>query len=211
MTGRLGRLPDHAGAVELLDRSLAYTRVALAAVTDDRLGAPTPCAGWDLARLLTHMEDSLDAFGEGAAGAVRLTSTTTAPAGERVASLQRKACALLGAWSSPVPATVRVGEQPMDTSLLALAATLEITVHGWDVASSLGLDHPLPEALARQLLPVALTLVTPAERGSHFADPRPPGGAAGAGALLLSYLGRSMTGPPTPENVKPGAGPRIAS
>ena len=209
MTGRLGRLPDHAGAVELLDRSLAYTRVALAAVTDDRLGAPTPCAGWDLARLLAHMGDSLDAFGEGATGAVRLTTST--PAGVRVASLQRQACALLGAWSAPLPASVRVGEQPMDTSLLALAATLEITVHGWDVACSLGLDQPLPEALARQLLPVALALVTPAERGSHFADPRPPGGAAGAGALLLSHLGRSMTGPPTPENVKPGAGPRIAS
>ena len=41
------------GAVELLERSLAYTRTALAGVDDSPAGlrVPTPCAGWDLAML----------------------------------------------------------------------------------------------------------------------------------------------------------------
>ncbi|GEP39952.1 TIGR03086 family protein [Nocardioides psychrotolerans] len=209
MTGRLARLPGHDGAVELLDRSLAYTRVALAAVTDDRLSARTPCERWDLARLLAHMEDALDAFGEGATGTVRLTTTT--PAAGRVRTLQQKACALVGAWSHEVPPSVTVGGRALDTSVLALTAALEITVHGWDVAWSVGLDHPVPDALADRLLPVARTLVTPSDRGTRFAAPTLPDLSCSASALLLGHLGRRMTGPPGQENVKPGAGPQIAS
>lgn len=197
-----------AEAVELLDRSLAYTRVALAAVTDDRLDGATPCTGWDLARLLAHMEDSLDAFGEGATGTVRLT--TTMPAVVRVGALQRKACALLGAWSAAVPASISVAEQRLDTAVLALTAALEITVHGWDVAQAVGIDHPVPEALAESLLPVALALVAAADRGSRFAEPvRPP--TASASALLLGHLGRTLTGPAGSGRATPGAGPLIAS
>lgn len=209
MSPRLAPLPDHDGAVELLDRSLAYTRVALAAVTDDRLGARTPCEGWDLARLLAHMEDSLDAFGEGATGRVRLT--TTPPADVRVRTLQQKACALLGAWSHEVPASVTVGGRALDTSVLALAAALEITVHGWDVACAVGLDHPVPDALALELAGVARTLVTPADRGTRFAAAAPLDARPSASALLLGHLGRRMTGPPGQESAKPGAGPQIAS
>ena len=36
------------GAVELLERSLGYTRVVLTHVGPHNLTAPTPCAGWDL-------------------------------------------------------------------------------------------------------------------------------------------------------------------
>lgn len=209
MSARLAPLPDQDGALELLDRSLAYTRVALAAVTDDRLGARSPCEGWDLGRLLAHMEDSLDAFGEGATGAVHLTVAT--PADLRVHRLQQKACALVGAWSREVPSSVTVGGRALDTSLLALAAALEITVHGWDVAWCVGLEHPVPEALARRLLPVAQALVTPEDRASRFAPALPPDPRSSACALLLGHLGRRMTGPPGQDCAKADAGPQIAS
>ena len=64
-----------AGAVELLERSLAYTRVALAGVTEAQLANPTPCRDWTLRDLLAHMDDSLDAFAEAAGGSVALTPT----------------------------------------------------------------------------------------------------------------------------------------
>ena len=73
MCAKSARCPvsaDLNGAVELLERSLAYTRVALADVRPDLLGRPTPCAGWSLGHLLAHMEDALDAFTEAAAGRV---------------------------------------------------------------------------------------------------------------------------------------------
>ncbi|GEP35291.1 hypothetical protein NSZ01_30590 [Nocardioides szechwanensis] len=199
------------GAVELLDRSLAYTRVALAGVRDERLSAPTPCAGWDLARLLQHMEDSLDAFGEGARGRVGLAGTgpRTVPSAVRVGSLQQKACALLGAWSHP-PARVRVGPYVVDTGLVAEVAALEIAVHGWDVAQALDLEHPLPEALSRRLLPVAEGLVTDADRGRRFAPARPVGVASDT-ARLLGFLGRDLTGPHGQINGNRSTGPQIAS
>ena len=59
--------------------------------------APTPCAGWTLARLLAHMEDALDAFTEAAAGHVAVTPAP--PTDDRVDALREKACALLGAWA----------------------------------------------------------------------------------------------------------------
>ncbi|MEJ7834007.1 MAG: TIGR03086 family metal-binding protein [Nocardioides sp.] len=182
-------------AVELLDRALAYTRGTLAGVTDADLGQPTPCHRWDLGQLLAHMEDALDAFAEGAGGMVSVAAAVPAPV--RVASLQRKACALLGAWAGQRPSSVRVDDQWVATEVVVAVAALEITVHGWDVGVATGRGNPLPEDLARRLLPVARGFVAADDRGTRFGDPLPPG-ARGSSADhdLLAFLGRDRTGPP---------------
>lgn len=210
MSGPLDPLP---AALELLDRSLAYTRVALAAVRDDALGAPTPCRGWDLAQLLAHMDDALDAFTEGAGGAVAPVppDRSAAPtAALRVHSLQTKACALLGAWSAPVPDRVRVGDRDLRTATVAAAAALEVTTHGWDVARALRLDHPVPEALARALLPVAHALVASDDRPTRFGPALVPADTHVA-TRLLAHLGRDRTGPGLQERLNRGTGPGLAS
>lgn len=180
-------------AVELLDRALAYTRGALAGVTDADLGRATPCERWDLGRLLAHMEDALDAFAESAGGTV--STTAVVPAQVRVASLQRKACALLGAWSGQRPTAVRVGDQWVATESVVAVAALEITVHGWDVGVATGRGNPIPQDLARRLLPVARGNVASDDRGTRFGEPLPPGPRS-ADAELLAFLGRDRTGPP---------------
>lgn len=178
------------GALELLDRSLGYTRVALVAVRPDHLGLATPCRLWTLGELLEHMEDGLDAFIEAAGGRVTTIPDPAArqpPAGR----LQTKACHLLGAWSASQPAAVSVEGAPLPAELMVATAALEITVHGWDVARSLGLDHPVPDAFAARLLEVADLVVAPEDRGVRFDPPvRPPTGASYA-AQLLGQLGRS--------------------
>jgi uncharacterized protein (TIGR03086 family) len=177
-----------AGAVELLERSLGYTRVALAGVTDDRLGAPTPCRDWTLRDLLAHMEDSLDAFSEGAGGAVGLTRTGSAP---QIVVLQQKACALLGLWSGRAPADTRVGGIGLATDVLVATAALEITVHGWDVAQATGHGSPIPEGLARDLIPVAHRTVDDTDRGIRFAPALPEPAGATADVRLRAFLGRA--------------------
>lgn len=174
--------------VELLDRSLAYTRVALAAVRPTTLTRRTPCARWDLGTLLAHMDDALDAFLEAAGGSVRTLTSPGEPGVGAVDSLQRKACALLGTWSGARSRhdAVVVGGAPVDTGLLVVAAALEITVHGWDVATALDLQHPVPAALAAALLPVARATAD----AEHFAEPLPVPRGAPDDVRLLAALGR---------------------
>lgn len=176
------------GAVELLERSLAWTRSGLALVTPGRLRDPTPCAEWDLAALLHHMDDALDAFTEAATGSVSLVPIAEAP---RLESIRDKACALLGWWCEHPPDDVRVGDLHLPAGLLVGAAALEITVHGWDVGQATGALRDVPDDLAQELLPVAQAVVLPEDRPDRFAAPRRTGQTAGSADVLLGFLGRS--------------------
>lgn len=184
------------GAVELLERALGYTRVALQGVDESSTGtmaAPTPCARWDLVHLLAHLDDALDAFTDAAAGLVVLhpVPEQTTP----VEALREKAGALLGAWLGAAPRRVSVGDAGMPAPLLVAAAALEIAVHGWDVAQATGQDHPVPGDLAARLLGPARRLVGPADRVSRFGPPHETPGCA-PDVQLLAYLGRGTHGHP---------------
>lgn len=181
------------GAVELLDRSLAYTRGTLAGVRPDLLDRPTPCSAWRLGQLLAHMEDSLDAFLEAAAGEVALRPVARAES--RVDSLREKACALLATWAEAAPTWVGIGDAGLQTPLLVAAAALEITVHGWDVGQATGAGTPVPAGLASALIGIAPRLVPARARGPFFAIPAPTCADAPASTRLLGYLGRDVSGP----------------
>jgi uncharacterized protein (TIGR03086 family) len=200
--------PALTGAVELLERALGYTRVALADVGPHNLGAPTPCAGWTLARLLAHMEDALDAFTEAAAGQVQVEHPP--PTDNRVEALREKACALLGAWAAARPVAVTVGDRQLDAPLLVGAAAMEVAVHGWDVAQATGRRTPLPDDLARGLHPVAARTVAPRDRGTAFGPALVPARPDSPGDVLMAYLGR-MTGPVGWNHREPPAPNEIAS
>lgn len=178
------------GAVELLDRALAYTRVVLAGVSDEVLDRPTPCTDWDLGALLTHMEDALDVFTEAADGSISRAAPLPG-AHPRVARLQEKACALLGSWSGHPASGVHVAGHDVEADLLVATAALEITVHGWDVGEALGGAPRLPDAFAAALLDVARVVVRPEDRAVRFAPPRSVDADASPGQQLLAHLGRS--------------------
>ena len=176
-------------SVELLGRALDYTQPRLAAVRGGLLDRATPCAEWRLSDLLVHMEDSLDAFTEAAGGgvAVHLTHTTEG----RIAAIEAKACALLGAWSRPGPGDVLVGGLDLASSLLVATAALEVTAHGWDVGRATGEAAPIPADLAAALLPIAHLTVTSHDRGVRFAPEVEVAFDAPADARLLAFIGRT--------------------
>lgn len=196
----------------LLAPAVAYARAALASVRPEHRGRPTPCTDWCLDDLLAHLDDGLDAFLEASAGAVALTGApgpgtprrdrvpeSPGPPGPmtRVTALEAKARALLTAWSGPAAlrgdAAVAVGGLPVGADVLLGTAALELTVHGWDVARTAGLDHPVPPALATGLLAVARRCVDDTDRvgrSARFGPARPVPPGADPGATLLAHLGR---------------------
>lgn len=206
MTSRSSSARSPWGGVDLLERAVGYTRGSLALVTPQLMAAPTPCRGWNLRALLTHMHDSLTSLHE--AGSVRRVGLGPTPeAGpaapvDLVEALRLRACELLADWSLiwgedrlresaglPRSPDVLVDDRPLTPRVLASAGALEVAVHGWDVARACGVHRPLPDGLASDLLRVAPLIVSPADRPSRFAPPVPPPGPT-PGEELLAFLGR---------------------
>src|SRR3954469_9474829 len=128
--------PVLAGAA-LLERAVSYTRASLQLVAGTPPDARTPCERWDLLALLRHMDDSLAAFTDAAdIGYVDLVPVPQEDGIARlVDSLKSRACALLAAWAPHRGSgDVSVSDRELRSDLLAAAGSLEIAVHGWDVA-----------------------------------------------------------------------------
>ncbi len=177
----------------LLERAVGYTRGSLQLVATTSLAATTPCRDWDLRGLLHHMDDSLAAFTDAAEiGYVDLLPVSGPdPAAHLVARLRTRACALLAAWAHQRSSgEVAVGDRELRSDLLAAAGSLEIAVHGWDVAQACGVDRPLPASLALDLLEVVPLFVGDADRPARFAAHIVVPGHAGPSTRLLAALGR---------------------
>ena len=180
-------------AAALLERAVGYARGILAEVRPEHLGHPTPCEAWTLAELLVHMDDSLAAMTEAARdGSVRLRQLPHPPELEALLhSIRQRACSLVGFWSLPLGGDpVGVGRHELARETLGCLGALEITLHGWDVAQAVGLDRPIPQALAVELLPVARAFVTGADRPRRFGRVVRVGAQAPPAELLLGHAGR---------------------
>jgi uncharacterized protein (TIGR03086 family) len=175
------------GGVGLLERAIGYVLGALGAVTPANLDAPTPCHAWNLGALLAHLDESLLALHEAASGHVGLAPAR--PFGD-VATVRTHASRLLGAWAGSTRTGVTIGDAGLTAGILTCTGAVEIAVHGWDVAAATGRHHPLPAALAEDLLDLAPFLVSDVDRPARFADPVPVPAHATAGVRLIAFLGR---------------------
>ena len=181
------------GAVELLERAIAYTRASLVQVTEADLDRRTPCHGWALRDLLGHMDDSLEAMGAAArATSLSLVPTEPPSAGaDLLDSICLRARGLLSHWHPERGGGVELGELSLPRELLGAVGALEITVHGWDVAEAIGQPRSIPPGLAMDLWPVARDHVTDADRPFRFGPPVEVSDWATPAARLLAHTGRS--------------------
>jgi uncharacterized protein (TIGR03086 family) len=181
------------GGVMLLERAMNYTLGSLALVTDGVLDHPTPCAGWNVHRLLVHMNESLAALCEAAdTGWVDLVPNGDGRVSAGLAQAVRaRACRLLSAWiGADGPSMVAVGGRPLPSTVIAGAGAIEIAVHGWDLAIGCGHHRPIPATMATELLDLAELMVTAADRPGRFAHPVAVPRDTQAADRLLAYLGR---------------------
>ncbi|QYG91221.1 TIGR03086 family protein [Iamia sp. SCSIO 61187] len=180
--------PAHRLAVEL---ATPYIDM----VTDADLTRPTPCAGWDLAVLLTHMVGQHRGFAASVTdGDAPLTAFV--PAAFSPATWRASVDALVAAFAAAeLDATViqpeMVPEVPLPVGLLVGAQMLDTVVHTWDVARSLGLDFTPPDDLADAVATV-LPLIPDDDGRLAPGAPFGPALTAGVGTWdhILAWLGR---------------------
>lgn len=184
-----------ATGARLLREAIDYALASADLVTPLLLAQPTPCAEWNLAMLLSHLSDSLDALTEGlTTGSVRLIADPGAESEAQPADVRSRCGRLLSAIpATPAGRLVAIADHDLTADILAHAGAIEITVHGWDVAVACGTLRPIPGNLATPLLASAAVLLPETARGGLFAPPLQPSPPASPADRLLAFLGREAS------------------
>ena len=190
------------GATGLLAGAVSYTLGVCALVGPGDMALPTPCADWDLAMLLAHLNASLaDLETAISDGTLDLERPPDHAVGDPVETLRDGAARLLcAAYGYDDPGRfVEVSGLPVPAGLVACTGAVEIAVHGWDVSAARGgagcagarpiepID-PIPPALATRMLQLCPLLV--AGREGLFAGPVEVPAQASPGDKLVAFLGR---------------------
>ncbi|WP_199178240.1 TIGR03086 family metal-binding protein [Mycobacterium hubeiense] len=134
------------------------------------LALQTPCAGWDLARLLTHMTAQHRGFAAAARGngadptiweeAMWADAVATDPAGAYAAA----AADVLDAFAAEnmLEAMFTLPDFGPDAKIPGAQAIgfhfVDYVVHGWDVARALGVPFTLPDDVIATALPMVLAI-----------------------------------------------------
>jgi uncharacterized protein (TIGR03086 family) len=187
------------GATGLLAGAISYTLGVCALVGPHDMALPTPCADWDLAMLLAHLNTSIaDLETAIRAGALDLERPPDHAVGDPVETLRDRAAQLLcAAYCYDDPGRfVAVSGLPVPAGLVACTGAVEIAVHGWDISAARGCAGcagvhpvpPIPAVLATRMLQLCPLLV--AGRESLFASPVEVPAQASPGDKLVAFLGR---------------------
>jgi uncharacterized protein (TIGR03086 family) len=178
--------------VGLLERAVSYALGAVRTVTDESLSWPTPCRRWDLRALVRHLNDSLAVLFDGIdAGRVDTDDVPDGgPAADPVAAFRERASRLVGGWVNAESGVIRISGCPMTASMVAVAGSVEIAVHGWDIAQAVGQPLPIPGSLATSLLEIAPLMVAEDDRPALFGQLVTVPASATPSDRLLAYLGR---------------------
>jgi len=180
--------------------AVASTAEIIKGTAPDQADLPTPCSEWDVRALRSHVIGTLwltEALFTGQAPRYPMAPgglPDTDPGGDdpvaAYAEASAAALAAVGAGDALSRAHVTpLGEMP--GPLLAGFTTLDIAVHGWDLARATGQPADLDGRLAAHVLAFAgQTLATPEMRGPRIGPARPVADDAPVTQRLAAFLGR---------------------
>ncbi|OBK32590.1 TIGR03086 family protein [Mycobacterium sp. 1245111.1] len=178
----------------------------VSAVTTADLSRPTPCAGWNLADLLTHMTVQHRGFaaaarGHGADEAVWQTGTVDQevavdPGGTYAAAAADVIDAFAG--DGVLESSFVLPELGADASFPGEMAIgfhyIDYVVHGWDVARTLGRSYELPADVLAAAVPLAFFVPDGdfrAIENAPFGPAIPSVDSTSDFDRILAHLGRS--------------------
>ncbi|WP_134740517.1 TIGR03086 family metal-binding protein [Nocardioides sp. 503] len=166
-----------------LDLARDHVRRVLDRVGPEDLGRATPCAGWDVGRVVLHLADSADAVTRLLeTGELTFTEASRREVDDPVGVARERLAAMDSALAAANP----------ERAAGALLPTLvELTVHGWDVGVALDPAHRLPDTLAAHVLSLVEPVLVGEARGDRFAAPLAVPHDAPASDRLVAFLGRT--------------------
>jgi uncharacterized protein (TIGR03086 family) len=181
------------------ERAVTSTADIVKAIPAGQLGVPTPCADWDVRALLSHVIGTLW-LAEGLL-ADQAPRSPMAPgglpaadlAGDDPAAAYTEASAAALAAAATGNAITRVHLTPlgeMPGPALAGFTTLDILVHGWDLAKATGQPADLDGRLAAHVLAFAEQALTPQTRAPRIGPALPVAADAPVTDRLAAFLGR---------------------
>lgn len=182
------------------DGAVASTAEIVKSVPAGQTGKPTPCADWDVRTLLNHVigtlwlaaglfSDQPPRYPMAPGG---LPPTDLAGDDPAVAYAEASAAALAAAGAGDALTRVHstpLGEMPGPG--LAGFTTLDILVHGWDLAVATGQPADLDGRLAAHVLDFAAqALATPDSRAGRIGPALTVPGGSPVTSQLVAFLGR---------------------
>lgn len=170
------------------------------AIRPDRWTGPTPCAGWDLRALVDHLVYETLWVPDLLAGRT-LAEVGSRYEGDRLgtdplAAWAAAHTAAVAAAASPIPGAVvhtSGGELTVDEYLAQML--FDASIHGWDVAQAIGVEHTIPDEVAADLLAWLEPQARGWEAAGMIAAPVPVGGASDAATRLIALSGRDPAAP----------------
>lgn len=184
---------------EAFDRAITSTAAIVKTVRPDQVGAPTPCTEWDVRDLLNHVIGTL--WLSEALFTDRAPRYPMAPgglpgtdlAGEDPAAAYTDASAAALTAASAGDTLTRVHTTPlgdMPGPALAGFTTLDMAVHGWDLAKATGQAAELDDTVAAHVLAFAEQAITPDLRAPRLGPAVPVPAGSPLTSRLVAFLGR---------------------
>jgi uncharacterized protein (TIGR03086 family) len=161
-------MTSDAGTIALLERALDQTAGLIAAIDASQAGLATPCAGWDVRALVSHLAgQDLRNFLVSARGESADWQNPADEIGDDwAAAFRDRAAPLRAAWRAADLdrlVTGPGGEAPL--RLRADQQITELAVHDWDLAKATGQPAGLDPALAEHALRWSRQMLRPEFRG----------------------------------------------
>ena len=183
-----------------LERAVSSTEAIVKGIRKKDLASPTPCSEWNVKQLLNHVVGTLwladGLFNDRkpryavAPGALPKSDLVGDDPSKAYAKASRAALDAASAEGT----IERVHNTPlgdMPGSALAGFTTMDVLVHGWDLARATGQDEDLDDDIVRFVTAFAKQAITDASRAPTIGPAvRAPKGATPT-QKLVAYLGRT--------------------
>lgn len=167
----------------------------LVQVDDEHLELETPCAGWDVQALISHVvlgDASVPLLFTGDPLPSTMAIDTSILGPNPVATWRGTALAAIEAWRAEgaMDQIVQhpVGERP--GRVFARFRLVDMLGHTWDLATAIGVDAEIPEELAEAALDFLFPMLDELRESMVFGAPVTPPADSSAAVRFLALIGR---------------------